>query len=413
MRLSFWGVRGSTPSSKPETWRYGGHTPCVELRADDQLIILDAGTGIQELGHELSANFASPGLTVHLFLTHYHYDHIQGLPFFEPLYFAGNTLRILGPWPQDEKISTIDGILHGLFRPPFFPVQPEQFGSTYSMQELEWDSDFKIGNIRVRSCRTRHPQSSVAYRFDHNGNSLVYATDHEPGDPERDQAVRRLAQDADVLISDAQYRPEELGAQRAGWGHGSWEAAISLARDAGVKNLVLFHHDPFRADADVDELLAQAREKFPSCYAAAEGMVIEITAGKIKVGSRGSRVSPRTPLYLPVQVEATEAGQPVRAEGRLQNISFHGAYFLSPRPYELQELVDLDVTVSQAGSGQPSQQALPKGAASEGGHVRLRGHVVRIDEHLGEPGWVGVAVHFPESAVQEETLKPSKPKKSK
>lgn len=305
MRLSFWGVRGTVPAPKHVTWRYGGNTSCLELRAADQVFILDAGTGIQDLGRQLSHEFAPRGLTLHLLFSHYHWDHLQGLPFFGPLYGANNTLRIFGPRPQHGSIS-LRGVLHEIFRPPFFPIPLDQVNAKQHVQELAWESNFAVGNIRIHTCRLNHPQGALAYRFDCGGSSFVYATDHEPGDPVCDNALRQLARGADVLVSDAQYPPEELRGPKAGWGHGSWEHSVALARDARVKNLVLFHHDPIRTDQQIDGFLFQARRLFANTWAAGEGMHLEMAASGVRVRWRDAHRLQPASFHAPVREPAVQ-----------------------------------------------------------------------------------------------------------
>jgi len=286
VRVKFWGVRGSIPAPKRGTRRYGGNTPCVEVRAGNQLLIFDAGTGIQDLGSELSARLGETGLRAYLFFTHYHWDHIQGLPFFAPIYFSGATLKILGPRPGEG--GKIAGVIRELFTPPFFPVSFNQLRSSLRFEELPWESDFFVGEARIRTCQLNHPQHTLAYRIDHDGASVVYATDHEPGDPACDEAIRRLAAGADLLISDAQYRPDELGEEKAGWGHGSWKHSVAIAQEAGVKRLLLFHHDPYRTDTELDYFVSYAREGFAATWAAGENMELEVAEGELRVISYGS-----------------------------------------------------------------------------------------------------------------------------
>lgn len=388
MQLTFWGVRGSVPAPERDSWRYGGNTPCLELRdSDGQIFILDAGTGIRDLGRHLMADFIVPGLQATLFLSHYHWDHVQGLPFFEPLYFAGNTIAIYGPRPQAEAPSSLAGVIHVLFRSPFFPVTTANLKASYPLQELDWGSDFTLGSTRIRTCRVNHPQGALAYRFDNRGASVVYATDHEPGNPERDFALRQLARGADLLISDAQYRPEELGAQKAGWGHGSWKASAELALAAEVKNLILYHHDPVRSDLELDQILLDARQIFPHTWAAAEGMRLDIARKQVRVENRSQRISQRTPVHWPAQVETRDDATLVREEARLENLSVQGAYFVSPRSYELQQPVDLAVAVHPNGNRAAQGRDLAE--------LRLRGYVVRTEPLTTNGGWVGVGVLFP------------------
>ena len=291
MRIGFWGVRGSLPAPRQGTWRYGGNTPCLEILADNQIIILDAGSGIQALGDSLTARLGGRGLSAHLLFTHYHWDHIQGLPFFAPLFAPGTVLRIFGPRPGDGR--ELRAVLRELFTPPFFPVGYESLRARQHVVELPEEGELLVGAVRIRTCPLNHPQGAVAYRFDHEGASFVYATDHEPGDRVYDNALRQLATGADVLIADAQYLPGELG-QKAGWGHGSWKHATELARSAGVGRLFLFHHDPARADWEIDEMVDQAGRDFADTWAAAEGMVLELAYRRFQMVSYGASLGPAT-----------------------------------------------------------------------------------------------------------------------
>lgn len=402
MQLTFWGVRGSAPAPERDAWRYGGNTPCLEIRdSDNQIFILDAGTGIRDLGRQLLADFATPGLQANLLFTHYHWDHVQGLPFFEPLYFQGNSFNIFGPRPQADAPSSLAGVLHVLFRSPFFPISTSALKSHYSLQELDWSSDFTLGATRIRTCRLHHPQGALAYRLENRGAAIVFATDHEPGNEECDRALLQLARGAHLLITDAQYRPEELGAQKAGWGHSSWRAAAELARAAEVKNLFLFHHDPTRTDLEIDECLHQARRIFPSTWAAAEGMRLQVTRRQVRLDTRSHRLSQRAPVHWPVQVETREQGVRVREEARVENISFQGAFFVSPRHYDLQQPLELTLPLPPRGQGNGSGSEAP--TPSE---IRLRGYVVRTEPQTTNGGWVGVGVVFPGSRLAHSTPPP-------
>ncbi|MFQ5778993.1 MAG: MBL fold metallo-hydrolase, partial [Terriglobia bacterium] len=225
MQIHFWGVRGSLPAPEHHAWTYGGNTPCVEVRAGNQLFILDAGSGIRNLGRQLLTARPDARLEINLLLSHYHWDHIQGLPFFAPIYRPGCALRVIGPRPQGEATLSLSGVLNDVFRAPYFPVAASQLQAQVSTREVGSLADFAVGGARIRTCPLNHPQGALAYRIDYERASLVYATDYEPGIPELDRALRRLARGADVLISDAQYYPEELRGLRKGWGHSSWEAA--------------------------------------------------------------------------------------------------------------------------------------------------------------------------------------------
>ena len=409
MRVSFWGVRGSTPSAHRDTCRYGGNTPCLEVRAGEQLLILDAGTGLPELGRTLLSELVAPGLAADVLLTHYHWDHLQGLPFFEPLFQPGNSFRFLGPsWaaPGSQGKGGVRGAFAALFAPPFFPVSADKLPAACRFQELDWVNDFTLGEVRVRTCRTHHPQGALAYRLEQEGVAIVYATDHEPGNADADLALRQLARGAQLLITDAQYDPEDLRAlpagqagAKVGWGHGSWEAAAQLARDAGVKNLVLFHHDPRRLDHELDDILTRARTIFPRTFAAQEGMHFDLQASDTQLWARRGRLSQRVPLPLAVQVEASEAGNRIRHDARLENLSFQGAYLLSSRQYDLEQPIEIVLPIATNGH---------TAAGSSPAHeVRLRGSVTRIQPLTTNGGWAGVGISFAEPASVDAVAVPT------
>jgi len=397
VQISFWGVRGSIPAPERQAWRYGGNTPCVEVRAGNEVIILDAGTGIRDLGINLAAELVSPGLTAHLLLTHYHWDQVLGLPFFEPVYFAGNTIHIYGPRPQGSRTHTLEDVIDTVFLPPFFPVTREQLQSTLVLHELDWESEFAIGDVGVRTCRTNHPQGSLAFRIEADGGVFVYATDHEPGDAECDAAVRRLSNGADVLVSDAQYRPEEMGAKH-GWGHGDWKSSVGLARETGAKNLMLFHHEPVRTDDELDRILSETRRDFPNTWIAAEGMSVEISNGRVRMTTRAIRLSQRAEVRLTATVETHRSGMTQQEAAQLANISLFGAYFYSRAAYTPHQPVEVVLPRAQfedAGGEMPNGQAAPA-------ELRLRGYVLRIDPVAGEPGLHGIAVYFPGATTPAE-----------
>ncbi|MCI0403653.1 MAG: MBL fold metallo-hydrolase, partial [Acidobacteria bacterium] len=265
----------------------------------------------------------------------------------------------------------------------------------YTLREFDWWTDYHLGLTRIRTCRLNHPQGALAYRLDRGGVSIVYATDHEPGAMERDQELIDLARDADVFISDAEFHPEELSGLKRGWGHGSWKESARLARAAGVRQLILYHHDHLRSDDELDQILAEARHEFPATLAAAEGMYLDLSRRQMRVGSRRLRISQRTPAHVPVEVESLQAGRAVREQVQLENISFHGAYFLSATEYEPQQHVSLTVRLPMNGNGRSGRQA-GNGRQGQGlAEVRLQGFVLRTEPATLDSGWKGVAVHFP------------------
>jgi phosphoribosyl 1,2-cyclic phosphodiesterase len=263
LTVRFLGVRGSiaTPGMTA-----GGNTACVEVVAGDTRIILDAGTGLRTLGNE---RMASGIRSSTILLSHLHWDHVAGLQFFTPVYVPGHRVEIAsgpnGVMPHDEAIRS-------LFRAPFFPVDFDDLGGTVTTRELRPNDKLQIGDITVTMARLNHPDPVYGYRLEHGGHSIVYATDTEHFacvDP----TLKKLAAGADILIYDAQYTPEEYPA-KVGWGHSTWQAGAELARAAGVPQLVLFHHDPGRTDAQLDALEAAARAALPGTVAAREGMIL-------------------------------------------------------------------------------------------------------------------------------------------
>ena len=276
MVIKFWGVRGSIASPGPDTAGVGGNTSCVEVRCGETRFVLDAGTGVRRLGDALLAEGGPVDATI--LLSHLHWDHIQGLPFFVPAYLPSTRLEIVG---SGGGAASLGAVLAGQMTAPVFPVRLDELGADIRLREVRSGDSFTVGEARVRAVRLNHPGGVLAYRIDHAGRSVVYATDTEHYacvDP----ALRALAEGADVLVYDSQYTPEEYrgdaGRSRVGWGHSTYVAGAELARAAGVGRYVLFHHDPQRSDAGVADLERRAGEIFASSVAAREGMVIGVPA---------------------------------------------------------------------------------------------------------------------------------------
>jgi phosphoribosyl 1,2-cyclic phosphodiesterase len=275
LTIRFWGVRGSIAAPGPETAAVGGNTSSVEVCCGSTRILLDAGTGIRGLGDELCRKGE---LRAHLLLSHHHWDHIQGLPFFVPLYLPATELTVIGP--MAERHSMHDVLSHQMTA-PVFPVRLEEVQCQLQTREIKSGERFEIGDAEVRAVKLNHPGGVLAYRIDWAGRSVVYATDTEHYSCV-DPALRTLAQGADILIYDAQYTPAEYrgesGPSKVGWGHSTYEDGAKLAREAGVGTLLLFHHDPRRHDSAVAEIERLARQLYPSTLAAREGMSIELEA---------------------------------------------------------------------------------------------------------------------------------------
>jgi phosphoribosyl 1,2-cyclic phosphodiesterase len=275
IEVRFWGVRGSIACPGPATTRVGGNTSCVELRAGRARLVLDAGTGIRALGEQLLAEGADE-LT--LLLSHLHWDHIQGLPFFAPAYLRHVKLAVVGA--GTPELSLREALAHQM-RAPVFPVALGDLPCQLGTREVRGGDSFYVGNACVRVLRANHPGGVLAYRVEHEGRSVVYATDVEHYrcvDPH----LAAFARGADVLIYDSQYTPEEYrgdrGAPKVGWGHSTFEAGAELAHAAGVGAYVLFHHDPGRDDAGVAEIERRARALFAEAVAAREGMSLALGA---------------------------------------------------------------------------------------------------------------------------------------
>lgn len=250
----------------------GGNTSCVEIRtAEGDSLILDAGTGIRSLGYALAAEAAGAPISVDVLFSHFHWDHLQGLPFFAPLYGGGNEVRFIAA--VDD--SRLDHLLQGQMRSPYFPVPFSELAASVETHRATVGEAFEVGACTVRAFPVSHPQGAHGFRIEYEGVSVVYATDYEHGDPVADEGLREVARGADVLISDAQYTPDEYEI-RKGWGHTTWEHATQLAVDAGVGKLVLFHHDPAHDDAALERIRDQARERFAATELAVEGMEIRL-----------------------------------------------------------------------------------------------------------------------------------------
>jgi phosphoribosyl 1,2-cyclic phosphodiesterase len=272
MRIKFWGVRGSTPAPQPENMRYGGNTSCVEVRLGDSLYIFDCGTGFRVLGQALRREFNGRPLSAHIFVSHFHWDHIQGLPFFAPLY-DNRQNRFL--FHCSSRTRSLKQVFEEQMAAPYFPVGLSEMQARQDFYDIE-ECRIQLGDVSLQTMWLNHPQGCMGFRLESKDGVMVYATDNEPGDPFFDKNLRKLAAGADVLIYDAQYLPEEYEARRRGWGHSHWREAVNVVMESGAKELVLFHHDPDHDDACIDKVVKEARNYYARVRAAAEGMEIEV-----------------------------------------------------------------------------------------------------------------------------------------
>jgi phosphoribosyl 1,2-cyclic phosphodiesterase len=272
-RLKFWGTRGSISVPGPGTLRHGGNTTCVEVRADGEIIVLDAGSGIRSLGIALEKEFHSEPIKLSLLITHAHWDHIQGLPFFAPAYEKKNEIRVRG---YDGVDTSFGEIMAEPMKAPFFPIAMRELSARIDIRKLT-EMEFSAGKVQVRARFVNHPGVCAGYRLFTSAGSIAFLPDHEPyrflhsakpnhmspeqakktAEEERTGLVEFL-HGSDILILDAQYTDSEYDTH-VGWGHGSVSSAVSLALDAKVHRLLLFHHDPSHDDAKVDAMVDDAR----------------------------------------------------------------------------------------------------------------------------------------------------------
>jgi phosphoribosyl 1,2-cyclic phosphodiesterase len=276
-QIKFWGARGSIPTPGPETVHYGGNTSCVEYRSGKDIIILDAGTGLRKLGRSLLAEFKTEPLNLTLLLSHTHWDHIQGLPFFAPIYESRCRLRIIGC--EGARKSLVEA-LTGQMESTYFPVPFSQLPSNIEIEELQ-NFSFEIGRTLVRAQRANHPGVTVGYRLFSPEGIICFFPDVEPRKGGHDQEMIDFVRDSDLLILDSQYDTDEYR-KHVGWGHGCLSDSVDLAVRANVKTLLLFHHDPDHGDKKIDELVQSGRRLATKAGsnlivdAAVEGMVIPL-----------------------------------------------------------------------------------------------------------------------------------------
>ncbi len=263
LKLTFWGVRGSTPTPCIENLTFGGNTPCLEVRTGEgEVLVFDAGTGITPLGWHLVENQGGP-LDIKIFMTHFHWDHIQGIPFFEPLYSAENKVTFF------SFENRAEGMLKGQMSEPYFPVSFDFLPAQLEFHPLR-HSPFNISGVEITPFPMNHPQGATGYRIQREGRAFVYASDHEHGDSGLDASIRDHAANARVLVYDAHYTPQEYR-NRVGWGHSTWLEGARVATDSGVDRLILFHHDPSHEDSMMVDIVNEARHHFSKVRAASEG----------------------------------------------------------------------------------------------------------------------------------------------
>ena len=271
--LRCWGARGTVPSPATEKLRYGGNTSCMTLALNDrEHLILDCGTGVRHFGMTLPSDPDDGPTRFHIFLSHYHFDHVEGLPLFTPLYRANSVITLYGPTTCGMGVQEI---LESLIRPPYFPVPLARVPSTVDYFDAN-SEPVTIHDVTIDSSSLNHPDGCLAFRLRHEDRCIVYASDHEHGDAAIDQALIEFARGADHLIYDATYQPGEYEELRKGWGHSTWYAAVQTALAAEVKNLILSHHHPDYTDEELDRVLQVARKEFPNTTVSHEGLELPL-----------------------------------------------------------------------------------------------------------------------------------------
>ncbi|MBI2815313.1 MAG: MBL fold metallo-hydrolase [Acidobacteria bacterium] len=359
MKLRFWGVRGSTPTPVAENFRYGGNTSCVEVRSPKgEIIILDCGTGFRSLGKQLLQEYGHRSIEAYVFLSHYHWDHIQGIPFFEPLYNPENCFYFHS-FPGHR--CTVQQALEEQMSDPYFPVNMSVMEARRQFHNIE-NETISFKDAVLKTVPLNHPQGCVGFRIESGGSVIVYATDNEPGSAQHDSNVRRLAEGADVLIYDAQYTPLEYVNFKKGWGHSTWREAVNIAKEAQVKQLVLFHHDPDHSDNFLETIVGEAQKFFPNVVAAWEGLEIDISRKEHlhPPDQAERRASNRESFKIPLLVQGKgKDGIPFVEHTTLENLSIRGAYFLlenDPAPDDLLDVEFLGRT--NAPDGSPASKLL-------------------------------------------------------
>ncbi|WP_018698962.1 MBL fold metallo-hydrolase [Amorphus coralli] len=279
LRLTFWGVRGSIPTPGEHTLRYGGETTCLEIQAGPHLLIIDCGSGARRLGwHMDQRRQVQPA---DLLFTHFHLDHICGLPFFCPAYSERFDIKVwAGHVPRD---GSLEEMLARLMSPPLFPVPTTALRGCQFRRFTAGEAVGLRPGLTVKTIQLNHPGGATGYRIEWGGGSIVTVTDHEHGNPEIDAAVARFVEGADIMVYDATYRDEEYG-RYVGWGHSTWQKAVALADKAGVRHPVMFHHDPCRTDDDLDRIAEQARARHPGAIVARQGLELVAGAAPVEAG---------------------------------------------------------------------------------------------------------------------------------
>lgn len=283
MRIKFWGTRGSIPTPGRKTEKYGGNTSCVEIRTSDgDILVCDAGTGIRELGQSLIQEFKDKRIEAHVFITHTHWDHIQGIPFFTPAFMPGHSFTFHGP-------TNIEQALHGQMVNQYFPVPLTAMGSKLQFVAIETGSSYEVSQVKITTAPLTHPGGAIGYRFDHKGRSVAYVTDNEltpfiPQEkplPKNVESLIQFVKGVDLLVADTQYTRDEYPLKQ-GWGHSVVDDVLRAASLAEVKTLALFHHDPTHSDEFMEAVFRNKVEELNreggnlNVFVGREGLAIQL-----------------------------------------------------------------------------------------------------------------------------------------
>ncbi len=273
MYVCFWGARGSIAAPGKTTIKYGGNTSCIEVRCGKEIFILDAGTGIRKLGYKL---IKEKPQHINIIFSHFHWDHIQGFPFFDPIFNKKHSITLIG---KSKLKHTLEHLFTAQPMYPHLPLSLKGLDAKISFQEITKNDKIKRGNVAIKTAHLNHPGGCIGYRIEYGGRSFVYATDTEHLS-RTDASLLKLSSRADVLVYDCHFTDDEysgrIGPPRKGWGHSTWTQGVKVAKAAKVKKFILFHHNPSHDDEFIDKLEKQAQKKFKESYAAFEGMEINL-----------------------------------------------------------------------------------------------------------------------------------------
>jgi phosphoribosyl 1,2-cyclic phosphodiesterase len=270
LTLQFLGVRGSIPTPLESCLQAGGNTPCLLIRyANEAPLLIDAGTGLRTYGQQCKPTAANPFSATFLF-SHFHWDHIQGFPFFPPIYSPHSRLRLISGIPA----TALKQHLGEQMKSPHFPVAFDDIAAQCSFEQLS-EQGLAVGSLRVTPIALHHPGGATGFRIDSAAGSIAYVSDHEHGNPQIDEQIVQRSKSADLMVYDAHFTPEEYQHHR-GWGHSTWLDGVQLAMAAGVRRFALFHHSPSRTDSDLVEIVHKCRELFNESFAANEHDIVTV-----------------------------------------------------------------------------------------------------------------------------------------